>query len=75
MFFFGLGALVFSVLDRRRLYYAGGAIMMAWGVAIPHCSPQHVIIVGGLCWTVGGLVVAGIQTWQLQVDGTEHGAD
>ena len=49
--------------------------MMAWGVAIPHCSPQQVIIVGGLCWTVGGLVVAGIQTWQLQIDGTEHGAD
>ena len=75
VFFFGLGALVFSVLDRRRLYYAGGAIMMAFGAAIPHCSPQQVIIAGGLCWMVAGLVVAGIQTWQLQVDGTEHGAD
>ncbi len=76
VFFCGLGALVFSVLDRRRLYYAGGAILMAFGAAIPHCSPQQVIIAGGLCWTVGGLVVAGIQTWQLQqVDGTEHGAD
>ncbi len=76
VFFCGLGTLVFSVLDRRRLYYAGGAILMAFGAAIPHCSPQQVIIAGGLCWTVGGLVVAGIQTWQLQqVDGTEHGAD
>lgn len=76
VFFFGLGALVFALLDRRRFYYAGGAIpFMIFGALIPFCSPQQVLIAGSVCWAVGGLAVAGIQSWQLHLDGTQHGAD
>ena len=76
VFFFGVGVLVAAVIEKKRLYYAGGAIpLMAFGISIPLCTPQQVMIAAGLCWITGGLAVAAIQSWQLRTNGTEHAAD
>jgi len=74
--FFGVGVLVAAVIEKKRLYYAGGAIpLMAVGISIPLCTPRQVMIAAGLCWITGGLAVAAIQAWQLRTNGTEHAAD
>ena len=76
VFFVGVGALVFAVVNRKRLYYVGAAIpLMTFGLAIPLCSASQVVIAGGLCLMAGGLATAGIQHWQLRSYEKDYGSN
>jgi hypothetical protein len=66
VFFIGVGLTVFAMLEPRRRYFLGGAIpLMAFGLAIPLCSPSGIVMAGGLCMAVGCFGGAVIQSWQL----------
>ena len=61
VFFFGVGLLVIAVFEKKRLYYAGGAIpLMALGISIPMCTPRQVMIAAGICWITANLAAAAI---------------
>ena len=74
--FCGLGVLLVALLSRGRLHYAGGAVpLVAFGLAIPFCTPRQVLVAAGLCLAAAGLATATIQALQLRSIGSAHVAD
>jgi FtsH-binding integral membrane protein len=65
--FVGHGVFLVGVLTRGRAHYIGSALpLIAFGLAIPFCTPQQVLIAAGLCLVVAGLAAAALQSRQLR---------
>lgn len=50
----------------RRSCFAAAAVLFAYGLVIPLCSPRQVVIAGGVALAAVGLGAAAIQAWQLR---------
>jgi hypothetical protein len=62
----GLGALLISLVDRRRRYYLGGGVaLIAFGIFFPLLTPTQVIVAAGIVLAAAGISAAVVQTWQL----------
>jgi hypothetical protein len=65
----GAMCVVLSLSSRqRRVYLAGAASLVPFGIALPLCSPQQVALVGGGAMVVAGVVATGILAGQLLAD-------
>jgi hypothetical protein len=57
----------------RRSCFVAAAVLLAYGLVIPFCTPQQVVIGGGAAVMAVGLGAAAVQAWQLKrIDGGWH---
>jgi hypothetical protein len=56
----------------RRSCFVAAAVLFAYGLVIPVCTPRQVIIAGGAAVAVAGLGAAAIQVWQLRSTERAH---
>lgn len=76
VFFCGLATLLLGLFDRtRRPCIAAGLPLMAFGLAIPFCTPREVVIVGGICVMAAGLGQAAVMSYQLKAAEHAESAD
>jgi len=69
LFFIGVGHLIVGLLDpSRRSYLAPGLALMVYGIVIPLCTPDEVVVAGGLTTFAAMLGAAAVTWWQLRRD-------
>lgn len=62
----GLCAVLGATGPGRRSCFAAAAVLFAYGLVIPLCTPRQVVIAGGAALAAAGLGVAAIQALQLR---------
>jgi hypothetical protein len=70
--FTGAMLIVLGLASPRRRSCLGGVPLLLYGLVLPFCSPQQVVMASSAMVALVGLLTGLIQAWQLRSEGGHH---